>query len=141
MEKLYVKEILEAVGGQLLGNVDIENRYITNVQTDSRKAAAGDLFVAIVGERLDAHRFVPGAMEAGAEGCLVSTAPETVPEGKFCVLVEDTAKAMGDLAAYYRRRLGIPVVAVTGSVGKTTTKDMQQPSGTSHDCFPPERGG
>ena len=124
MEKLYVKEILEAVGGQLLGNVDIENRYITNVQTDSRKAAAGDLFVAIVGERLDAHRFVPGAMEAGAEGCLVSTAPETVPEGKFCVLVEDTAKAMGDLAAYYRRRLGIPVVAVTGSVGKTTTKDM-----------------
>ena len=124
MEKLYVKEILEAVGGQLLGNVDIENRYITNVQTDSRKAAAGDLFVAIVGERLDAHRFVPGAMEAGAEGCLVSTAPETIPEGKFCVLVEDTAKAMGDLAAYYRRRLGIPVVAVTGSVGKTTTKDM-----------------
>ena len=124
MEKLYVKEILEAVGGQLLGNVDVENRYITNVQTDSRKAAAGDLFVAIVGERLDAHRFVPGAMEAGAEGCLVSTAPETVPEGKFCVLVEDTAKAMGDLAAYYRRRLGIPVVAVTGSVGKTTTKDM-----------------
>ena len=124
MEKLYVKEILEAVGGQLLGNVDIENRYVTNVQTDSRKAAAGDLFVAIVGERLDAHRFVPGAMEAGAEGCLVSTAPETVPEGKFCVLVEDTAKAMGDLAAYYRRRLGIPVVAVTGSVGKTTTKDM-----------------
>ena len=124
MEKLYVKEILEAVGGQLLGNVDIENRYITNVQSDSRKAAAGDLFVAIVGERLDAHRFVPGAMEAGAEGCLVSTAPETVPEGKFCVLVEDTAKAMGDLAAYYRRRLGIPVVAVTGSVGKTTTKDM-----------------
>ncbi|MBQ1404274.1 MAG: UDP-N-acetylmuramoyl-tripeptide--D-alanyl-D-alanine ligase, partial [Lachnospiraceae bacterium] len=124
MEKLYVKEILEAVGGQLLGNVDIEKRFVTNVQTDSRKAATGDLFVAIVGERLDAHRFVPGAMEAGAEGCLVSTAPETVPEGKFCVLVEDTAKAMGDLAAYYRRRLGIPVVAVTGSVGKTTTKDM-----------------
>ena len=124
MEKLYVKEILEAVGGQLLGNVDIEKRYVTNVQTDSRKAATGDLFVAIVGERLDAHRFVPGAMEAGAEGCLVSTAPDTVPEGKFCVLVEDTAKAMGDLAAYYRRRLGIPVVAVTGSVGKTTTKDM-----------------
>ena len=124
MEKIYVKEILEAVGGQLLGNVDIENRYVTNVQTDSRKAAAGDLFVAIVGERLDAHRFVPGAMEAGAEGCLVSKAPETIPEGKFCVLVEDTAKAMGDLAAYYRRRLGIPVVAITGSVGKTTTKDM-----------------
>jgi UDP-N-acetylmuramoyl-tripeptide--D-alanyl-D-alanine ligase len=124
MEKIYVKEILEAVDGQLLGNIDAETRFVTNVQTDSRAAAAGDLFVAIVGERLDAHRFVPGAMEAGAEGCLVSKAPETIPEGKFCVLVEDTAKAMGDLAAYYRRRLGIPVVAITGSVGKTTTKDM-----------------
>ena len=124
MEKLYVKEILEAVGGQLLGDVDIEKRFVINVQTDSRKSAAGDLFAAIVGERHDAHRFVPGAMEAGVEGCLVSTAPETIPEGKFCVLVEDTAKAMGDLAAYYRRRLGIPVVAITGSVGKTTTKDM-----------------
>ena len=99
MEKIYVKEILEAVGGQLLGNIDAENTFVVNVQTDSRAAAAGDLFVAIVGERLDAHRFVQGAMEAGAEGCLVSTAPESIPEGKFCVLVSDTAKAMGDLAA------------------------------------------
>ena len=124
MEKIYVKEILEAVGGQLLGDADPERVFVVNVQTDSRKAAAGDLFVAIVGERMDAHRFVPGAMQAGAEGCLVSRAPETIPAGKFCVLVPDTAKAMGDLAAYYRRKLGIPVVAVTGSVGKTTTKDM-----------------
>ena len=124
MEKISVNEILGAVGGQLLGNIDAENTFIINVQTDSRKAAAGDLFVAIIGEKLDAHRFVPGAMEAGAEGCLVSKAPETIPEGKFCVLVPDTTRAMGDLAAYYRRKLGIPVVAVTGSVGKTTTKDM-----------------
>ena len=124
MEKIYVKEILEAVGGQLLGNVDAESTFVVNVQTDSRKAAAGDLFVAIVGERMDGHRFVPGAMEAGAEGCLVSAAPDSIPEGKFCVLVPDTAKAMGDLAAYYRRKLDLPVVAVTGSVGKTTTKDM-----------------
>ncbi len=124
MEKMYVKEILEAVGGQLLGNVNAKTTFVVNVQTDSRAASAGDLFVAIVGERLDAHRFVQGAMEAGAEGCLVSTAPQTIPDGKFCVLVPDTTKAMGDLAACYRRKLGLPVVAVTGSVGKTTTKDM-----------------
>ena len=124
MEKIYVKEILEAVGGKLLGNIDPDKIFVVNVQTDSRKAAAGDLFVAIIGERLDAHQFVPGAMAAGAEGCLVSTAPESISDGKFCVLVPDTTKAMGDLAAYYRRKLGIPVVAVTGSVGKTTTKDM-----------------
>ena len=124
MEKINVKEILEAVGGQLLGEIDAEKTFVVNVQTDSRAAEAGDLFVAIVGERFDAHRFVPGAMEKGAAGCLVSKVPETVPEGKFCVLVPDTAKAMGDLAAYYRRRMGIPVVGITGSVGKTTTKDM-----------------
>ena len=124
MEKISVNEILGAVGGQLLGNIDAENTFIINVQTDSRRAAAGDLFIAIIGERMDGHRFVPGAMEAGAEGCLVSKAPEKVPEGKFCVLVPDTIKAMGDLAAYYLRKLGIPVVAITGSVGKTTTKDM-----------------
>ena len=124
MEKIYVKEILEAVGGRLLGSIDAENTFVVNVQTDSRAAQAGDLFVALVGEKLDAHRFVEGAMAAGAEGCLVSAAPQTIPEGKFCVLVQDTTKAMGDLAAYYRRKLGIPVVAITGSVGKTTTKDM-----------------
>ena len=124
MEKISVNEILGAVGGQLLGNIDAENTFIINVQTDSRRAAAGDLFIAIIGERMDGHRFVPGAMEAGAEGCLVSKAPEKIPEGKFCVLVPDTTKAMGDLAAYYLRKLGIPVVAITGSVGKTTTKDM-----------------
>ena len=124
MEKIYVKEILKAVGGQLLGNIDPNKTFVVNVQTDSREAAAGDLFVAIIGERLDAHRFVPGAMAAGAEGCLVSAAPKSIPDGKFCVLVPDTTKAMGDLAAYYRSKLGLPVVAVTGSVGKTTTKDM-----------------
>ena len=80
MEKIYVKEILEAVGGQLLGNIDPDKTFVVNVQTDSREAAAGDLFVAIIGERLDAHRFVPGAMAAGAEGCLVSAAPESIPE-------------------------------------------------------------
>ena len=99
MEKIYVKEILKAVGGQLLGNIDPDKTFVVNVQTDSREAAAGDLFVAIIGERLDAHRFVPGAMAAGAEGCLVSAAPESIPDGKFCVLVPDTTKAMGDLAA------------------------------------------
>ena len=124
MEKIYVKEILEAVGGQLLGSIDTENTFVVNVQTDSRAAQAGDLFVAIVGEKLDGHRFVENAMAAGAEGCLVSKEPQAIPEGKFCVLVPDTVKAMGDLAAYYRRKLGLPVVAITGSVGKTTTKDM-----------------
>ena len=124
MEKLYVSEILKAVGGQLLGNIDKEKTFVVNVRTDSREAAAGDLFVAIVGERLDAHRFVQGAMEAGADGCLVSRDPGTLPDGKFCILVPDTVRAMGDLAAYYRRKLGLSVVAITGSVGKTTTKDM-----------------
>ena len=63
MEKIFVSEILKAVGGQLLGKVDADRTFVVNVQTDSRAAAAGDLFVAIIGERLDAHRFVMSAME------------------------------------------------------------------------------
>lgn len=125
MEKISVKEILQAVSGQLMGEVDPENTYIIGVQDDSRKVAAGDLFVAIIGERLDAHQFVEDVLAKDAAGCLVSEAPAgAIPEGKFCVLVEDTIKAMGDLAAYYLEKMDIPVVTVTGSVGKTTTKDM-----------------
>ena len=125
MEKISVKEILEAVRGKLLGEVDADNTYIIGVNTDSREVMAGDLFVAIIGERLDAHRFVEDVLAKDAAGCLVSEMPAgAIPEGKFCVLVEDTTKAMGDLAAYYLEKMDIPVVTVTGSVGKTTTKDM-----------------
>lgn len=128
MEKITIKEITEAVGGQIVGNEGIEEKsgdlYVTGVQTDSRKVAPGDLFIAIVGENNDAHRFLSGAVKAGAAACLISEEQEVYPSGAVYILVEDTVKAMGALASYYRSRFHIPIIAVTGSVGKTTTKEM-----------------
>ncbi len=124
MIAMTVKELLEATGGRLAGGSQDLNKEFTGVKTDNRECAAGDLFIAIVGEKNDAHRFIPGALEKGAAGCLISREPESYEKDRFYVLVKDTALALGDLARYYRGKFHIPVIGVTGSVGKTTTKDM-----------------
>lgn len=140
MEQISIGEILEATGGTLLGDSQnteaaVENTEaaagnieaaVKDIETDSRVAKAGDLFFALIGERMDGHRFVKMALENGAEGAVVSREPaaEEIVPGKFYVLVEDTTRALGDLARYYRGKFKIPVVGITGSVGKTTTKDM-----------------
>lgn len=128
MEKITIQEITEAVGGRIVGckspTESVGNLYVTGVQTDSRKVVPGDLFIAIVGENNDAHRFLGNAVKAGAAACLISEEQEEYPSGAVYILVEDTVKAMGALAAYYRSQFHIPVIAVTGSVGKTTTKEM-----------------
>ena len=80
--------------------------------------------MALRGERTDGHRFVSGALETGAAGCLVEQVPEQMRQDRFYILVEDTLKAVGQVAKAYKARFPIPVIAVTGSVGKTTTKDM-----------------
>lgn len=92
--------------------------------SDNRKCEPGSLFVAFVGEKTDGHKYVSAALEAGAVGALVSKDPGEYAEGKFYVLVPDTILAVGELAGAYRNRFDIPVVGITGSVGKTTTKDM-----------------
>ena len=124
MERISAAQIKEATGGILIGNVNPEETFVTGVSTDSRKIQSGDLFVAIKGERFDGNEYAQATLMSGAAGCLVSRDPGEIPEGKFAVLVEDTAMAMGALAAFYLRTLPPKVVAVTGSVGKTTTKDM-----------------
>ena len=124
MIAMTVKDLLEATGGRLLGPFRDQEAVFTGVKTDNRVCEEGDLFIAIVGENNDAHRFIPGALAKGAAGCLISRELETYEEGRFYVLVKDTTLALGDLARYYRGLFRIPVVGVTGSVGKTTTKDM-----------------
>ncbi len=124
MEKLVISEIVEAVSGQWLGDAALLDTAVTGVTSDSRAAGNGDLFVAFVGEKMNGHKFVPSALDAGAVCALVSEKPEAEMAQKGYILVENTVKAVGRLAAYYRRKFSIPVVAVTGSVGKTTTKDM-----------------
>jgi len=93
------------------------------VSTDTRSIATGALFFALKGENFDAHHFLVQAVEAGA-GALVVQNDSDLPEGVPLVLVNDTLEALQALAKWYRSKLGIPVVAITGSNGKTSTKDL-----------------
>lgn len=118
-----VKEILTAVKGRLCwGESTME---AAGVSTDSRKIRPGELFVPLVGPHYDGHDFLKAALEANAAGVLVQTGWKiSEEEGAFAIEVPDTLRAMGDLAHLYRAAFDIPVVVVTGSNGKTTTKEM-----------------
>jgi UDP-N-acetylmuramoyl-tripeptide--D-alanyl-D-alanine ligase len=99
---------------------------VRRVSTDSRSVQQGDLFVALSGERFDAHGFVADALRKGAVGAVVDPrrAPPDAAKAGPLISVPDPLLALGDLAAWHRNRLQVRVVAVTGSVGKTTTKDF-----------------
>lgn len=120
MASFTCEEILAATGGRLVAGTRRE--VFTGVSTDSRQLQSGELFVALVGERFDGHDFAARAVERGAAGVVVSR-PTMVPTGAV-IMVPDTGKALQDVACFHRRRFNLPVVAVTGSNGKTTTKDM-----------------
>jgi UDP-N-acetylmuramoyl-tripeptide--D-alanyl-D-alanine ligase len=100
------------------------DRAYRAVSTDTRTIGAGDLFVALVGERFNGHDFLAQAAEAGATGVVVSDKAATVPAGVTRYLVPDTLVALGQLAAHRRRKLSATVIGVVGSNGKTTTKEM-----------------
>lgn len=99
-------------------------REFRSVCTDSRTVKEGDLFFALRGERFDAHDFVEKAIESGAGGVVAQRPLEGLPSGIPVFLVRDTLEALQDLARYNRRLSGAPVVGVTGSTGKTSTKDL-----------------
>ncbi len=124
MESLSLREIAQAVEGQLShGHPEMT---VDTVSTDSRSLAPGALFVPLVGVRFDAHAFIPQAFAGGAAAVLaVGPPPERIlPPGRGWIQVADTLRALQRLAAWYRRRFDIPVVGITGSVGKTSTKEM-----------------
>lgn len=123
------QEAAEAVGGQLLYG-DGKTRF-SGVSIDSRTTAEGDLFIAIVGASHDGHRHAENGLSIGQKGVMVNAqSPIGLPhdlwrqKGFFCIAVADTTRALGDLAAYNRKRAGVPVVAITGSNGKTSTRLM-----------------
>ncbi|MGD8251037.1 MAG: UDP-N-acetylmuramoyl-tripeptide--D-alanyl-D-alanine ligase [Desulfobacterales bacterium] len=126
-----VGDILEATGGRLISGVP--DLAIEDFSIDSRRIGPADAFVAIIGETHDGHRFLPEVIAAGVR-CVVVAEDRTalLPTADdrsmdvSVVAVADTTMALGDLAAYHRRRIGIPVVALTGSNGKTTTRAMTQ---------------
>jgi UDP-N-acetylmuramoyl-tripeptide--D-alanyl-D-alanine ligase len=104
-----------------------ENAALTGASIDSRAVPAGALFVAIIGPNHDAHRFLATAVAAGAGGLLVERGqplPPDLPDRVAVVAVDDTTRALGRLAHGHRSRFSGPVVAITGSNGKTTTKEM-----------------
>lgn len=116
MIPLMLKEI-SAVLGCSCG----EDKQVLNICTDTRKITKGSLFIALVGERFDGHDFVEAAFEKGAVAAVCSKS--VVADGEI-LTVENTGKALLDIAAYYRSLFSIPFVGITGSVGKTTTKEM-----------------
>ena len=117
-----VREICAAVGGTLLQGEG--SALITGVTTDSRAVSAGQLFIPLTGERFDGHAYIGSALSSGAAGCLTARTPETLLPGKLYVQVADTRLALKALAAWYRSRFTLPVVQITGSAGKNTTKEM-----------------
>ena len=120
MQYLTTDDILKATGGVLICGGDLR---FDNITTDSRKARDGMLFVPIAGERFDGHEFINAAFELGAQAAITHRDTEPVL-GKTLIRVDDTFMALGDIAKYYKKKYNVPTVAVTGSVGKTTTKDM-----------------
>lgn len=121
MTGMTLKAIAEACGGTLYGYNGIEDT-VKGVELDSRKLQEGYLFIATRGERVDGHSFIPQAFEKGCFGVVCEKLPETV--NGSCILVEDSFKALQDIAAYYRGQLAVKVVGITGSVGKTSTKEV-----------------
>lgn len=122
MKAFTAKELAAAVQGELIaGSPDT---VITSVGTDSRTTRAGMLFIPLIGERFDGHDYMENALSEGAAGCLCSRLPDSLPDGGFLVRVSDTLLALKDLALWYRNQFDIPFVQITGSVGKTTTKEM-----------------
>lgn len=121
---ITIKEIVSAVNGTLLSGD--ENIVVTSVSVNSREIETGALFVPVIGERVDGHNFIGGAFENGAVATFVSSSRELAEfiENKAYIQVEDTVKALQMLGSWYRDQFKMPVIGITGSVGKTTTKEM-----------------
>jgi UDP-N-acetylmuramoyl-tripeptide--D-alanyl-D-alanine ligase len=120
MKRYLFSEILAACGGQYFGDPALLNQPAADIVIDSKLAQPGSLFVAIIGERHDAHAFIPDARHNGASLVVSNRKLEREPY----ILVPDTLRALHDIARRYRAMFSIPVIGLTGSAGKTSTKDM-----------------
>lgn len=122
MKPILIKDVVKVVDGRLVyKDENILEKSIVNVSTDTRTITEGQLFVPLVGENFNGHRFIEVAFENGA---ICALSQEKIETDKPIIIVEDTLKALAGLAKYYLSLFKIPVVAVTGSTGKTTTKEL-----------------
>ena len=122
MKNMTLANIAKAVNGSLHNAEQHVGEEAAGVVLDSRKVEAGYVFIATKGERVDGHTFIDTVFEKGALGVICEKAPEN-PKGSY-ILVEDSFQALKDVAAFYRKQLNIKVVGITGSVGKTSTKEF-----------------
>ena len=120
--RLTADEIASATCGEIIKGDAA--REITGVARDTRTLRVGDAFFALTGEERDGHAFLEDAVGRGATVLVVSQKPKGATGDAAVIVVADTLRALGDLAAHYRRQFDIALAAVTGSVGKTTTKEM-----------------
>ncbi len=120
MQRLQSNKICQWINGRLIGD---ELVSVDKVSTDTRALVEGSLFVAIRGKSYDGHEFIDQAFEKGAM-IVISEEEHVVSEGTALIIVEDTIKALGELARNYIKCFDIPIIAITGSVGKTTSKEM-----------------
>ena len=127
MHNLYVKDIIEKCNGKLIiGN---ENTILDNFNKDTRVLNKDDIYVGIKGENFEGSNLYKDAFEKGAKGCIINNIDLDLGylkslEDKFLIVVDDTIKCLQELATYKRSLYDIPVIGVTGSVGKTSTKDI-----------------
>ena len=137
MNKITIDEIVKATGGKLLAGS--KDQYVSAIKHDSRECGSGDMFVAIIGENQDGHKYIPDVVAKGCNNLLISHTdgwlqqPGIAEAGAISaeefenlniIQVEDTVIAMGQLATWYLGTLDVKKVAVTGSVGKTSVRDM-----------------
>lgn len=118
---MTLSKIAEVIGARILGSGD-RSAQVAVVNTDSRTVAPGQCFVAIAGKNFDGHDYIPAALAAGAV-CAISSRP-IQPEHGIVLQVADTVAALGDLARWYRLSLAASVISITGSAGKTSTREI-----------------
>lgn len=121
MECILVSDIVKATEGTLLCGA--KDTSIEHLSIDSRTMKGADLFVPLIGEKVDAHRFIDQAFTSGAVATLTSE-HDQMEDARPWIRVADTKKALQAIGAYYRQRLQLPLIGITGSVGKTTTREM-----------------
>jgi len=121
-----VEEILRVTGGSLISGRSEQPFY--GLSTDSRSVEKGNLFIPLKGENYDGHDFIAHALKGGASGALIQKEEKAkirrIPEDFRFIAVADTLKALGDIAHFWRMKFDVSVIAITGSSGKTTTKEM-----------------
>lgn len=123
MKPFLLREAVAACGGRYVGPEAALGREVTFVTSDSRTAGPGALFVSFKGERVDGHTFMAECLKKGAVACVSEREPAEAGETP-CIVVDSSLRAIGAIAAWHRGRFDIPVIGITGSVGKTTTKEM-----------------